>query len=128
MRHVRPRLARRRVITAAALKDQEQGARVRVAGLVLTRQRPGTASGVVFITLEDETGVANLILYSRIFDEHYLVARHAALLLAQGTIENAGHPAAPERGGEGDANRSPARGEARATGFPGVESRSRDFH
>jgi error-prone DNA polymerase len=64
--------------------------RVSAAGLVICRQRPGTASGVVFITMEDETGFLNLILYSRIFDEFRHVATTSALLLAHGLIEREG--------------------------------------
>jgi error-prone DNA polymerase len=87
LKHLRAGLERKRVVTAAELQDLPQGTIVSVAGLVLTRQRPGTASGVVFITLEDETGTMNLVLYSGIFDSFYLVARHAALMLARGKVE-----------------------------------------
>jgi error-prone DNA polymerase len=87
MRHLRSRLAQRQVVTSAALQELSQGTVTWVAGLVLTRQRPGTASGVVFITLEDETGTMNLVLYSGIFDKFYLAARHSALMLARGKVE-----------------------------------------
>jgi error-prone DNA polymerase len=87
LKHLRAGLERRRVVTAAELAELPQGTLVSVAGLVLTRQRPGTASGVVFITLEDETGTMNLVLYSGIFESFYLVARHAALMLASGKVE-----------------------------------------
>src|SRR5690606_34389481 len=62
--HLREQLDRASVLTAAALGRSLAGQRVSVAGLVTARQRPGTASGVVFVTLEDETGVANLVFYS----------------------------------------------------------------
>ena len=58
---------------------------VRVAGLVLIRQRPGTASGIVFETLEDETGIVNLIVKPDIYDRYRPAARHAALLRAMAT-------------------------------------------
>jgi error-prone DNA polymerase len=58
-----------------------------VAGVVITRQQPATASGVVFITLEDETGSMNLILFRRVFETYHLPARHAAILFAEGTVE-----------------------------------------
>jgi error-prone DNA polymerase len=64
--------------------------KVSSGGLVICRQRPGTAKGVVFITMEDETGFVNLILYSRIFDEFRHVATTSALLLAHGLIEREG--------------------------------------
>jgi len=66
------------------------GSPVTSAGLVICRQRPGTASGVVFITMEDEEGFINLILYARVFDELRHVATTSSLLLARGTIERDG--------------------------------------
>jgi len=65
----------------------KQGERVSTAGLVICRQRPGTASGVVFITMEDEHGFVNLIVYSRIFEELRHVATSHPLLIAHGLIE-----------------------------------------
>jgi error-prone DNA polymerase len=85
--HLRPQLAREQVLQARDLVHMKTGDRVKVAGLVQSRQRPGTASGVVFITLEDETGVSNLVLYSRVFEEHRRVARGAMLLCAEGKVE-----------------------------------------
>jgi len=63
---------------------------VKVAGLVLVRQRPGTASGIVFETLEDETGVANLIIPPSIFDRYRPAARHASFAGAEGRVERQG--------------------------------------
>jgi len=63
------------------------GSRVQVAGLVLVRQRPGTASGIVFMTLEDETGIANLIVRARIFERFRKAAAHSQIIIANGTIE-----------------------------------------
>ncbi|MEO0653083.1 MAG: OB-fold nucleic acid binding domain-containing protein, partial [Planctomycetota bacterium] len=80
-------------ITAAELADEERlpdGCPVAVAGIVLNRQRPGTASGIVFMTLEDETGVANLIVRPAIFERFRLAARHATVLLVRGAVERAG--------------------------------------
>lgn len=87
MLHLRPQLDRHRVIQARDLVGMKSGDRVKVAGLVQSRQRPGTASGVVFITLEDETGVSNLVLYSPVFEENRRVAQGAMLLCAEGTVE-----------------------------------------
>ncbi len=86
---VRPQLNKRRVIPAARLRSLHRGW-VRVAGLVLIRQRPGTASGVVFMTIEDETGVANLIVTPAIFDAYRPAARHAMLLQADGPLQRQG--------------------------------------
>jgi single-strand DNA-binding protein len=55
-------------LTAAQLDLPPDGARVAVAGLVLCRQRPGTAKGVIFLTLEDETGVANVVVWAKVFE------------------------------------------------------------
>jgi error-prone DNA polymerase len=78
------------VKSAREVAEQKARTRVSSAGLVICRQRPGTANGVVFITMEDETGFVNLILYSRIFDEFRHVATTSALLLAHGLIEREG--------------------------------------
>ncbi len=87
MCHVRKGLRARGVLSAEQLQDVAHGAKVQVAGVVLSRQQPGTASGVVFITLEDETGIMNLVLYAKTFDKFRLIARHSTLLLAYGKIE-----------------------------------------
>jgi error-prone DNA polymerase len=63
---LRSRLEARSVLSAVQLRDRPNGSRVRTAGLVVTRQRPGTASGVTFVTLEDETGYVNLIVWRQI--------------------------------------------------------------
>jgi single-strand DNA-binding protein len=55
-------------LTAAELALPPNGARVAVAGLVICRQRPGTARGVIFVTLEDETGTANIVVWAQIFE------------------------------------------------------------
>jgi len=65
---LRPFLDAKRVLPAERLEDVENGRRVRVAGLVLVRQRPGTASGVIFMTLQDETHIANIVVWVRTFE------------------------------------------------------------
>ena len=90
---LREDLSRKGVIPAAELRGAKlcpTGASVRVAGVVLVRQRPGTASGVVFITLEDETGIANLILWPKVFERFRKPARMSAVLLAHGKVERSG--------------------------------------
>lgn len=66
-----------------------EGSMVSVAGLVLNRQRPGTASGVTFMTLEDETGIANLVVWKQVYDRYRRQAG-ARLLLARGTVQREG--------------------------------------
>ena len=66
------------------------GMPIAVAGLVLVRQRPGTASGIVFMTLEDETATANLIVRPNVFERYHQAARHSVAILAQGRVERQG--------------------------------------
>lgn len=85
----RPMLARRGVITAERLRELKDGAKVVVAGLVLIRQRPGTAKGVVFVTLEDETGVANAVVWKDRFEADRNVVMTASFLMARGRVQRA---------------------------------------
>jgi error-prone DNA polymerase len=72
------------------LPHLRQGQWVLVSGIVLVRQRPSTAGGIVFCTLEDETGVANLIIRPAIYERYRRCARGAAALVAEGRIEREG--------------------------------------
>jgi len=118
---IRDELEKRRVVQASELRSERlcpQGRKLAVAGLVLCRQRPGTASGVVFITLEDETGIANLIVWSDTFERYRRVARLSTILIARGAIERQGevvhlHVKSLESGDEL---------------LPTLTSISRDFH
>ena len=67
------------------------GSAVRVAGWVIVRQRPGTAKGFVFLTLEDETGVANIIITPQLFNKNRLVLVDHPFLLIEGTLQNQDH-------------------------------------
>jgi error-prone DNA polymerase len=87
---VRSVLSQQKILTAAELNNTPHGRWVKVAGLVLIRQRPGTASGIVFETLEDETGVVNLIIRPDIFEKYRPAARHAGLLQCDGYVERQG--------------------------------------
>jgi len=64
------------------------GSQVRAAGLVTCRQRPGTATGVVFVTLEDETGCVNVVVWSRLFERYRRELLGARLLGVEGAIES----------------------------------------
>ena len=66
------------------------GARVTVAGLVLVRQRPGTANGVIFITLEDETGISNIIVWRKIYEQFRRAVIAGRLLRVTGRIQREG--------------------------------------
>ncbi|WP_206931571.1 error-prone DNA polymerase [Roseococcus thiosulfatophilus] len=84
---LRPRLAAMRCSDTRALAGARQGAWLRVAGLVLVRQRPGSAKGVMFFTLEDEHGTANLVLYADLQRRFRREVVSARLLLAEGRVE-----------------------------------------
>jgi error-prone DNA polymerase len=86
---LRERLARAGAIRAERLKDLADEARASVAGVVLVRQRPGSAKGVVFLTLEDETGVANIVVWPKLFDRYRPLVMGARLLLIRGRIQHA---------------------------------------
>lgn len=87
---LRTHLAALRVTPAGRLGTLRPGQLVRVAGLVLMRQRPGTAGGITFVTLEDETGVANLVVYADVWERFHVAARTASVLLAVGTLQREG--------------------------------------
>jgi error-prone DNA polymerase len=84
---LRRRLNRHRYIPAAQLAAMPTGRQVRVAGLVITKQRPGTASGVTFITLEDETGHVNLIVWRKIAEEQRDALLAARLMGIEGELQ-----------------------------------------
>jgi error-prone DNA polymerase len=87
---LRPELRRRGLPTAVELSRVPGGNRVRYAGIVICRQRPGTAKGVVFMTLEDETGFVNVILWQSVFDRYPVLARSASFLGVAGTLQSDG--------------------------------------
>ena len=90
MAHIRAALDARQVLTAAAARSAADGAVVAVAGLVTHRQRPSTARGVVFLSLEDETGMVNAICPPLVWERHQPAATVAPALLVRGRIERTG--------------------------------------
>ncbi|MCO8125008.1 error-prone DNA polymerase [Stieleria sp. TO1_6] len=84
----RPELIRLRCATAAELPDLRDGRHVRVAGLVLMRQRPSTAKGITFVTIEDETGPINLVLFPKVWERFFKVAKTSNAWLVDGKLEN----------------------------------------
>lgn len=87
---VRPQLEQLRSVATAQLADLPDGALVKVAGLILVRQRPGTAKGVCFVTLEDETGVANLVIFKKQFDQYRKEIIQSRLLMVEGKVQKEG--------------------------------------
>ena len=90
MSFLREGLARRHIVSADELRTLPPGRMVTVAGLVLVRQRPGTASGVIFATLEDETGVANVIVWPKTFEANRRVVLGARVMAVRGQLQREG--------------------------------------
>lgn len=84
---VRQQLDSLRVVPTAYLAKMTNGESVAVAGLITVRQRPGTAKGVIFITIEDETGFANLVVWGTVFEKHRRDIVQARLLMVQGKVQ-----------------------------------------
>lgn len=87
VKFIRSALSQRGVVAAARLPDLPGDCRLKVAGLVLLRQRPSTAKGITFVTLEDETGLVNLIVRQEVWDRFHRVAKTATALLAHGSLQ-----------------------------------------
>lgn len=86
----RDELDRRKCLPTKQLADVKSGMRVRTAGLVLMRQRPSTAKGITFVTLEDETGVANIIVHPGVWQRDRAVANSARVWIVDGRVESQG--------------------------------------
>ncbi|NNK32974.1 MAG: error-prone DNA polymerase, partial [Xanthomonadales bacterium] len=87
---LRPVLKRRRAVTARELRDRPHGSFVRACGLVTMRQRPMTASGTIFLTLEDETGCVNTVIWPRLFERQRAEILGASVLAVDGRMETDG--------------------------------------
>jgi error-prone DNA polymerase len=87
---LRDRLAARRIAKCGDLAHMKDGARVEVAGLILVRQRPGSANGVVFVTLEDETGIANAVFWADRFEANRRTVMTATMLAIRGKVQKEG--------------------------------------
>ena len=85
---LRPMLTRERVVTCEAISHANDRQKVRCAGVVLVRQRPGSANGVVFMTLEDETGIANIVVWPKVMAQFRKEVMGARLVLVEGRIQS----------------------------------------
>ena len=86
--HLRPALRQRGVLAAAELRNLPDGSPVRTAGFVIVRQRPGSAKGFCFLTLEDETGTSNAVLTPKIFQKFRAPLHTSALVEVAGPLQN----------------------------------------
>ncbi len=86
---LRPKLAALDVTPNGRLAGLRDGKRLTVSGLVLVRQRPGTASGVIFMTLEDETGIANIVVWPKVFEQFRPIVMGGRLVTVTGRLQSA---------------------------------------
>ncbi len=88
MHYRRAELRRSNILSAEELRTRRDGEFVRVAGCIIARQRPGTAKGFIFISMEDETGIANVIVTPDLYDRDRLVVTRSKFLLVEGPLQN----------------------------------------
>jgi error-prone DNA polymerase len=88
MHYQRQALRRNRVLSAVELRAMPDGNLVCTAGCVIARQRPGTASGFVFLSLEDETGISNVIIHPDLYEQERILVTHGKFLLIEGRLQN----------------------------------------
>ncbi|MBP0617564.1 error-prone DNA polymerase [Jiella sp. KSK16Y-1] len=87
---LRPDLAKRRIVSCRHAMESRDGRWLEAAGLVLVRQRPGSAKGVMFITMEDESGIANLVVWPKMFEKFRRIVLTASMISAHGRIQREG--------------------------------------
>ena len=87
---LREKLEQLHITVAADLTTLNHGTQVKVSGLVLVRQRPGTAGGVCFMTIEDETGIANLVIFRNLFEQYRMPILQSRLIMAEGMLQRQG--------------------------------------
>ena len=88
MQYQRPRLRAAGVLAARELSAARDGAYVRTAGCVIARQRPGTASGFIFLSLEDETGISNVVVHPQLYERERLLVTGGKFLRVEGRLQN----------------------------------------
>jgi error-prone DNA polymerase len=87
MAHLRQSLKARAILSAAELADAPNGSWARTAGVIIVRQRPGTAKGILFLTLEDETGIANAMVRPEVFHHYRNLLHRAHMLIVEGPLQ-----------------------------------------
>jgi error-prone DNA polymerase len=88
MAYRRAELEREGILSAEELRARHDGDYVRTAGCVIARQRPGTAHGFIFISMEDETGIANVIVTPDLYEQDRMVVTGSKFILAEGILQN----------------------------------------
>jgi error-prone DNA polymerase len=87
----RPELQQKGILSSEELRKCSDGVFVRTAGCVIARQRPGTAKGFIFLSMEDEMGIANIIVMPELYERDRLVVTRSKFLLVEGTLQNQDH-------------------------------------
>jgi len=77
-----------KVLTSSELRNYHDGEYVRTAGCVIARQRPGTAKGFIFLSMEDETGIANVIITPDLYERERVVVTRSKFVLVEGALQN----------------------------------------
>jgi len=88
MHYRRAALRSQQVLSASELRHCQDGEIVRAAGCIIARQRPGTAKGFIFISMEDETGIANVIVTPDLYERQRLIVTRSKFLMAEGPLQN----------------------------------------
>jgi error-prone DNA polymerase len=88
MAYRRSALRQQRIASAQELRQLADGVYVRTAGCVIARQRPGTASGFIFLSMEDETGISNIIVHPDLYERERLLVSQGKFLLVEGKLQN----------------------------------------
>jgi len=88
MSYRRPELVKKGVLTAIQLRACKDGEYVRAAGCVIARQRPGTAKGFIFLSLEDETGISNIIVNPDVYEQHRVLVTRSKFIMVEGKLQN----------------------------------------
>ena len=88
MYYRRAALQQQNVLSAKELREYKDGCYVRTAGCIIARQRPGTAKGFIFLSMEDETGIANVIVTPDLYERERLVVTRSKFLIVEGALQN----------------------------------------
>jgi error-prone DNA polymerase len=91
MHYRRASLRRENILSAQELRARSDGQYVRTAGCVIARQRPGTASGFIFLSMEDESGIANVIIHPDLYERERVLVTRGKFLIVEGTLQNQDH-------------------------------------
>ena len=121
-------LSAKRIVTCAEAMQARDGRWLEIAGLVLVWQRPGTAKGVMFITLEDETGIANLVVWAKTFEKYRRIVLSASMVAVRGRIQREGEVVHVVAHHFADLSRELASVGEREVAFPLPHGRGDEFH